>query len=162
MHKRFATLSTFSRTFITATAVFSVTAMTNAQPGGGLMRLDADGDGRVSRDEFRLPERGGRMFGRSDLNGDGTVTRDEVMQSLEDARNDETRSDARQDKVLARFDAVDTDGNGVMTTEEARLATFMRLDADGDSFITDDEARAARDRRHRMRNERPGAPKEQG
>jgi HlyD family secretion protein len=44
--------------------------------GGDLMRLDQDGDGRISREE--APEQMGAFFDRMDANGDGFVDREEM------------------------------------------------------------------------------------
>lgn len=45
-----------------------------------LLRLDANGDGRIGRDEFRGPP---KLFDRLDRNGDGGVSKDEHEAALE-------------------------------------------------------------------------------
>ena len=66
-------------------------------------QMDANNDGAISFDEFRVP--GGRDAPemRMDANGDGKITRDEVSQI----------ATQRTEEALDRFDALDADGNGV-------------------------------------------------
>jgi Ca2+-binding EF-hand superfamily protein len=113
-----------------------------AQPGPGIMRFDADGDGSVSREEFQPPEerRGQGLFDRADGNGDGVVTREEVESSV--AEQAEERRRQMSERMLARFDSMDADGDGKLTRAEATEHAFTRVDADGDGYITEDEARA--------------------
>ena len=85
-----------------------------------IKQLDSNDDGMISRDEFTMPERRGSPDMRMDLNGDGEVSRDEVSRVVSD----------RAEEALSRFDKEDTDGNGVLTTEERRMSAFNRIDAD--------------------------------
>mgnify|MGYP005700442307 FL=1 len=109
-------------------------------------QMDANNDGVISFDEFRVP--GGRDAPemRMDANGDGKITRDEVSQI----------GTQRTEEALDRFDALDADGNGVVTQGERRRAAFNRMDGDGDGQITKSEFREARKDRHRMMRERGG------
>ncbi len=50
-------------------------------PAARIMSFDADGDGRVARDEF--PERMRQRFDRMDGNGDGTIDADEAQAAAE-------------------------------------------------------------------------------
>ena len=107
-------------------------------------QMDANNDGAISSDEFRVP--GGRDAPemRMDANGDGKITRDEVSQM----------ATQRTEEALNRFDALDADGNGVVTQGERRRAAFNRMDGDGDGQITKSELREARKDRRRMMQER--------
>lgn len=122
-----------------------------AHPGDGLLSLDADGDGKVSFEEFRPQEREGRegrrgrFLDRADLDGDGAVSRDEMLESIS------AISEERSQQALQRFDETDVDGNGVVSQEEARTKRFARLDQDGDGFLTEAEAQAAHEKRRRGR-----------
>ena len=109
-------------------------------------QMDANNDGAISFDEFRVP--GGRDAPemRMDANGDGEITRDEVSQI----------ATQRTEEALDRFDALDADGNGVVTQGERRRAAFNRMDGDGDGQITKSEFREARKDRRRMIQERGG------
>lgn len=106
-------------------------------------RLDQNGDGLVSLEEFQPPgERRSRMMIMADTNQDGIVTMDEIM-----ARHAErmAEAEARRQKRQARFAAfikdLDSDNNGIVTEAEARVATFNRMDEDEDGFISADEFR---------------------
>ncbi|HZS08763.1 MAG TPA: hypothetical protein VFD58_28265 [Blastocatellia bacterium] len=48
------------------------------RPGNQFRRMDLNGDGRISRDEWR---RRPRRFDRLDLNRDGYITRDEMREA---------------------------------------------------------------------------------
>jgi Ca2+-binding EF-hand superfamily protein len=125
------------------------------QPGGGIMRMDSDGDGMVSREEFQPPEqhRGPRMLERADIDGDGNVTRDEIMAAIdEDA---EERKARMSGQMLLMFEEADTDSDGVLTPMEALDHAFLRVDANGDGYITEEEAQQLRDKRGK-RAERGG------
>lgn len=126
-----------------------------AQREDGILSLDSDGDGRVSRDEFRLPEkrRGAGMLTRADTDGDGIVTRAEVEAATSE------QSDQRRDRMLQGFDGMDADGNGVVTPEELTGAAFSRVDGDGDGFVTQAEAESMRDARAARKKENKGKGK---
>ena len=112
-----------------------------------IKQLDSNDDGMISRDEFTMPERRGSPDMRMDLNGDGEVSRDEVSRVVSD----------RAEEALSRFDKEDTDGNGVLTTEERRMSAFNRIDADGDGQLT--KARVQRlSRRRGASNEAGSGP----
>ena len=142
----------YSMIFLVAGAV-AVPAMADGhgdhRRGGERMKnvmkqMDANNDGAISFDEFRVP--GGRDAPemRMDANGDGKITRDEVSQI----------ATQRTEEALDRFDALDADGNGVVTQGERRRAAFNRMDGDGDGQITKSEFREARKDRRRMMQER--------
>lgn len=139
-------------TTLTIATLMSLGALTaSAQPGGGILSLDSDGDGRVSRDEFQPPQhrRGPNLFARADADGDGTVTREELGVAIEEGR------DEREQRMLGMFDEMDSDGNGVVTQIEAADHAFARVDADGDGFVTEEEANNMR-RRGKGKRQRQG------
>lgn len=114
-----------------------ISASALARPGMDLLEADRDNDGRISAEEFRLPQgrRGGEPFERADSNEDGVVSRDELLVAIEEG---EAR---RREHMLARFDSADTDGDGVVTRDEAKSQAFAHLDRDGDGYITEQELR---------------------
>ena len=130
-----------------------------AQPGSGrgpgpaamIDAMDADGDGRIGPGEFEPPRqgRGADMREQADSDGDGRVSRAEhdAMQA-ERARRMAERADAM-------FEAMDADGDGYITDDEARRQAFERLDADGDGYITEDEFASMRERRPGKKPRRP-------
>lgn len=106
-------------------------------------RLDSDGDGSISADEFKMPSDRPSLEMRMDSNGDGMLTRDEVI----------AVSQERSEEALERFDNVDTDGNGVIDNDERRLSLFNRMDADDDGALT---------KREMMKSRRVGRDRAQG
>ena len=109
-------------------------------------QMDANNDGAISFDEFRMPEGRDAPEMRMDANGDGEITRDEVSQI----------ATQRTEEALGRFDALDADGDGVVTQGERRRAAFNRMDGDGDGQITKSEFKQARKDRRRVMQERGG------
>jgi len=109
-------------------------------------QMDANNDGAISFEEFRMSEGRDAPEMRMDANGDGEITRDEVSQA----------ATQRTEEALTHFDALDADGDGVVTQSERRRAAFDRMDGDGDGQITKSEFREARKDRRRMMQERGG------
>lgn len=106
-------------------------------------RLDSDGDGSISAEEFKMPSDRPSPEMRMDSNGDGVLTRDEVIAA----------SEQRSAEVLERFDSLDIDGSGTIDNDERRLSLFNRMDADGDGALT---------KREVMKSRRGGKDRAQG
>lgn len=138
----------------TCAAMMSSTS--SAQPRD-ILALDSDGDGLVSRDEFRVPadRRGRRLFKHGDVDGDGTLTRDELITSIESGS--EERQERTRERLLERFDAMDGNGDGVVQADEAMEQAFSRVDQNADGYLSEEEARALRDQRKRHRENRPSS-----
>lgn len=145
------------RALIGAMIIGSFAVAVQAQPpmkfGGGILQLDSDGDGRVSRDEFQPPQhRREGPFERADSDGDGIVSRDELIATIDDSADE--REQRMRERAIQRFDEADADGNGVVTPEERLGLAFSRADADGDGFVTEEEAEAMHANRKAMRGRR--------
>ncbi len=84
--------------------------------------LDANRDGRVSRDEWHGTR---AVFAALDANGDGTLTRQEAEGTGWNGDRDE-------------FASVDVDGNGAITANEWHWnqAAFRRLDSNSDGRLS--------------------------
>lgn len=127
----------------------------------GSARLDVDGDGVVSEEEFTDPA--AARFAAMDGNGDGEVTAEEVAAYAE-AR----RAMRRQGRAERMIERLDQDGNGSVSLEEMRNtvdrgAIFERLDTDGSGSLSEDEMQAGREAMRAMRRgddvpETSGAP----
>lgn len=136
-------------------------------PDGGFDRVDTDGDGLISLDEFvdGAHRRGGpggahgpegregpdsAGAGRGRGAGHGPSPGGECGLARFDADGDGTLSDDERDAmVAARFAELDADGDGFLSSDERPARghghggpppeRLERLDADGDGTVTRDE-----------------------
>ena len=115
--------------------------MTGAR-GGMTQRFlesDADGDGRISREE--VPERMQSRFDRMDANGDGFIE-DEELQRM-------GRRMGGRGNPVERLRQMDVDGDGRLSRDEVPEPMdqrFDRMDANGDGYIDQDELEAMAER----------------
>jgi Ca2+-binding EF-hand superfamily protein len=93
-------------------------------PDRFLKEHDADGDGQVSRDEFRNE----RRFAEIDADADGVLTRAEIEEAL-----DKAHSESR----IGFFERFDRNGDGKVTREEftGPAGHFDKKDRNGDGVI---------------------------
>lgn len=141
------------------------------QPGGGqlaqrLMMLDADGDGKLSKQE--APPRLQEHFDLLDADGDGYLTVEEITAMIGSHGGPgrgqagtpgtgalgapEGRPGGGQfagraggGQIVERLQQLDADGDGRLSREEAppRMQQFFdRLDVDGDGYVTMQELAA--------------------
>lgn len=102
--------------------------------GGMMARIDADGSGDVSADEFA--EMGVGQLIKADTNGDGELSVDEIQTAME-AR----RKERMAEMYKRRFDV---DGDGKITVAELKSQQgkrFAMLDSNDDGSISPDEFR---------------------
>lgn len=137
-------------------------------------RMDSDGNGKVSQDEFRDYVKSRRIehkadkLKRIDTNGDGKVTEDEyIAYSADKAKRKFSRMDKNKDGDLSaeemknckhhkRFGSkriyhkLDGNNDGQITKEESYKAWsdwFTRIDANGDKVVSTDEVKAYREKK---------------
>lgn len=123
-----------------------------ANPDDIFQRLDANGDGKVERDE--LPEQArealGRFFEQADADRDKSLTLEEFRKGHEYARRlagvappGGNGSNAGPGAVLLK--ALDGNGDGTLSSDELAAATaaLKKLDRDGDGQLTPRELMAA-------------------
>ena len=113
-----------------------------------IKRLDTNEDGLVSLAEFMAHEHDG-ILKRFDANEDGALTLDEISGGLSQAHEKKrAMAAARQEKMRLKleehFADADTNGDEMVTVEEARMAAFTRMDEDGDGLLSREEIRKAR------------------
>ncbi|HUD30113.1 MAG TPA: EF-hand domain-containing protein [Novosphingobium sp.] len=115
------------------------------QRGDMLEAADANGDGLVSREEYRASR--GAKFARLDRNGDGAVSRDDF------ARLAERRPDAAQKLELLVTEA-DANKDGKVTRAEydaMPTPIFDKADTNGDGNLDKTEMAAARAKMEAMK-----------
>ena len=135
-------------------------------------RIDENGDGEVSADEFVLTasHRVDRIMEHMDSDENGVISAEEFAESR--SRRDQRRSDDRSSEREGRrprggtppaFGDLDVDGDGQLTEDELLAhhaerveKTFSRLDKNEDGVLTSNEMRKLR--RHRGgRGHEPGS-----
>ncbi|HHN66925.1 MAG TPA: acid-shock protein [Thermopetrobacter sp.] len=113
-----------------------------------LMKLDANGDGVITREEVAAAR--AKRFAKRDANGDGVITAAEIDAAI--MKRLEKRKTRLRYRLLARLDA---DGDGTVTRDEfvnKRNRLFARLDLNGDGKITRQEVKRVRAKfRRRMK-----------
>ncbi len=111
------------------------------QGGGFVERLDRDGDGRVSADEFDGPA---EHFSDLDKDGDGHLSENEAPQGPPPGRRQGGQGgQGRQGGGPGGFiERLDHDGDGRVSRDEFDGPTehFSDLDRDGDGYLNEDEA----------------------
>lgn len=111
-----------------------------ASPEQVLGRMDADGNGTISREEFKGSD---EAFGRMDKDENGVLTREELHTPWNrgpDPREVLRRMDKDENGTISReefkgsdkaFGRMDTDENGVLTREELWSAWFQGPSSEG-------------------------------
>lgn len=138
---------------VATAAELEASAATNRQQRLQRMfeRQDADGDGRLSTDESRMPS---EWFQRADKNQDGGVTLAELSEAREAARQGKRGGAGKR-----RVGRLDANGDGNISLDEVRSAAagqFARLDRDGDGALSRDELRSRHGRGHGKHRQRGG------
>lgn len=104
------------------------------------VRLDTDGDGRISRAEATVQPRLAARFDQADGNRDGYLVRSELRASAEQHRGE---SMARHREMFdAKFAKADSNGDGKLSRAEVEAGmphlarSFAFHDEDRDGFLT--------------------------
>jgi Ca2+-binding EF-hand superfamily protein len=106
-------------------------------------RMDENKDGKITREEAQAA--GKRLFAKLDQNGDAQITQAESDAGARAIRNEE---------LGARFDELDADRDGRLTSAEAQVPpqVFQRLDTNKDKSLSKEEFLARPDFRAEHRD----------
>jgi len=128
---------------IAALSVASIADDNRRAPGGKLMdRLDVDGDGQLSAEEFTFPrDRKRGLVEQADADGDGKVTRDEFDAMLAE----------RASKSRDLFESMDSNSDSVITADEIKLTLFSQIDTDASGYISAQELTVHQNQRRKGR-----------
>ena len=125
---------------------FSATAAVQAgEVSPKFAAVDADKDGKLSKDEIvasakkKADKKAEELFKKLDTNGDASLTKDELKgkKSQKIALN----ADANGDGKLAKDELV---AFTEKRSEERVSKKFQQVDKDGDGFVTSDEVQQAK------------------
>ncbi len=125
----------FSPLFVSQTVAEEETETTKPE-NQRFMKLDANGDGGVTRDEFDAAR--AKRFAQADADGNGLLTKEEM---------EAHRETQKKDRMSKRFGALDTDGDGQVSQTEfvnPEIDMFERLDANGDGLLSQEESQRRR------------------
>ena len=121
------------KTFLAVALLFAAALTVTAQNRVVSHPDDENGDGRISRDEWRGDR---RTFREYDQNRDGVLSGNEVP-----GGNDRDRTGRNTRSRSSTADRLDTDRSGVVEGSEWPYSrdVFRRLDRDRNSVLTRDE-----------------------
>lgn len=131
------------------TALFTASALILSVPAAfagdhhdkHFKKLDADGDGKVTRAEHAQGAQ--KMFAKADGNGDGIVTAAE-MDAIKASYGDKPAQ--TQLSAAEKIRVIDQNGDGQLTAAEHTAgseAMFAKADTDGDGVLSESECKAA-------------------
>lgn len=135
------------------TAVAALFAAGTAQAADVAVMIDADGDGRVTVEEWTAARtQNETVFGEWDTDADGTLSRAEYEAGV--ASHDEADKFGTWDD---RYTAWDEDADGMLTADEYNTGLWTTFDADADGTWNEDEAAAWEEDEMRYDATRSGA-----
>ncbi|MEX0962695.1 MAG: hypothetical protein WDZ52_01455 [Pseudohongiellaceae bacterium] len=152
----------------------SVIAAEDSDQSRILTNLDSDGDGSVNFAEFQ--EHRAARLDRIDSDEDGALSLDEFLSARSllrprgDRNPDRPEREATEEQVArmeqrkaemtaratARFQAMDVDGNDIVSLNEFQEANFLELDSDNNGLLTATELRPKRPGRRGSNDPRGG------
>lgn len=163
---------------LAATGVTSLALAADKERRGPAAQLDTDGDGSISFAEFQSGDRD--PLARMDNDANGVLTLDELLNARPDrrppdadtatqsaeveARRAERRAQMTE-RLTERFNAMDLNGDAIVSLDEFQESTFTMLDRNGDGLLNGRELRQLRRNGPGIgggdRGRRPGGPRGQ-
>lgn len=130
-----------------------------SRDNNGLTEMDTDQNGVLTVDEFinGRPNMGMRM-GRGEPRGQRPDA-GQRGQREPDAEQMARMQEMRTQRATARFAAMDTDGDEIVTLQEFHAGRFAELDRNNDGVLDAEELRPARMGRPEPDGRRPRAPR---
>jgi Ca2+-binding EF-hand superfamily protein len=119
-----------------------------ARVDGGVMRYDTNKDGAVTIEEWKAGQQA--RFKRLDANGDGKLSKDELFARTPAVGNSILPTDRQASQQSSYFLLLDTDKDGVVTLAEFLAGAdrnFTRCDLDRNGRIDTAECRQALQRK---------------
>ncbi len=106
-----------------------------------LQRIDANGDGAISKDEMTAARE--RLFKKLDRNGDGVIDEKEIASARQAIKD---RAEVAQARVGNRWRRLDTNGDGRVSEQElaSSMPLFELADRNGDGKLSADEIASIR------------------
>merc|ERR1712086_384864 len=120
-----------------------VAAEAKLQAAEDLRKLDADGDGNLSKEEWVAGGGDAADFDERDTDGNGTVDKDELEAFILAKKTQQAAAEA-VDEAAAIMDELDADGDGMLSKDEwiaggGDPADFDEFDGDGGGQVDKDE-----------------------
>ncbi|MFC4352983.1 EF-hand domain-containing protein [Fodinicurvata halophila] len=115
--------------------------------------IDTNDDGYISADEAETARNA--MFERQDADGDGRITREEMATFIESYHRDRMPAANSEEMRDRMFERMDRDEDGVITEQEYTATGEIRFErmAGEDDRISISEVMARMDERHSKRSE---------
>lgn len=133
---------------ITAVAAPAVAQLGQRDPAARIAQADANGDGVVTRAEFKASR--SARFDEMDRNGDGFISRDDFGRILKFR----PQAGQRLDEMLAEADSNHDGRISRAELDQSPMPLFDRADTNRDGKVDAQELAALRERASQMRDQR--------